>query len=727
MNVSPRRTTRRRFTRLTRLTRLVSATALLLVATVGISAVPRIGALSPEVAVAVPTYAAYHDVTGTTHQTKYNQLSTTGFRMISLTIYGSSTDPRYAAVWVRRSGPTQIAFHGYTAAQVDSFNAANRAAGYRPVLLSATGSGTSAVYAGVWERNNGTASYLLSRTSSQLNSLGASAGGSRGASAFYLTSVDSFGTGSATRYAVVRQSNTARVNHDIKVAVGSSQHQGWFDGLTPAGFRPAMTTIGVDALGRPTFTTLWNDSRIGSWYQKAYLTSAEYQTAFEEAAANGYFPVQVDGQVVGRTTRFSATFATSDLVRSRVLTVTGASDPRLAAFDTWMTNYMKSMSLRAGSLAIAREGKLVYARGFTWAESGYPITQPTTTFRNASSSKALTGMAAMQLVDKGLIARGSRVQPILDIRQPSGSGPVDSRWNDLTLDHLLCQFSGLPVAYDLFDDVAIAEAYGTSLPVTKRQNAGWAARFGMEYQPGTDHTYRNGALNLAGMVLEARTGLTYEQVVRNNLFTPLGVTRPRVGRSLFSQRLPGEVLYDTPVAVNGTAGDTVVGVQSVVQASRPYVPWSYGGANIENHDASGGMVLAPADWAKLLSSFHDGDSPLFKNRAVGSFVIADPNAQTMWSVCDSTVDDNAERGWYRGSHTKPDGTKVVFHEHNGSLPSNGFLVVHSGKFSFALGFNRRVDPGLFGTVQGEAIMDIADTVTSWPTTDLFPSVGIPSN
>lgn len=709
-----------------RMARGIGTCLVLVVATVGFSAAPKVGALAPQVASAVPTYAAYHDATSATHQTNVNNLGAAGYRIISLSVYGSASDPRYAAVWVKRSGPAQLAFHGLTGTQVNSFDAAHHAAGYRPVLLSATGTSTSPVYAGVWERNGSTSSYSLALTKTQLDSNALMARQSTGSSAYYLTSVDAFGAGTSSRYAVVRQPNTKRYNHDTKVAVTGSQHQRWFDGLTPAGFRPGITTIGVDSFGSPSFTTLWNDSRIGAWYQKPYLTSAEYQTAFNEAAANGYFPIQVDGQVVGGTTRFSATFAQNDVPRSRVLTVTGAADSRLSGFDTWMTNYMRANALHAGSLAIARDGKLVYARGFTWAESGYPITQPTTTFRIASSSKALTGIAAMQLVDTGALTQGTKIQPILNIQRPNGSAPADSRWNDITLDNLLCQQSGIPGAYDLFDDVAIANAYGTSLPVTKRQNAGWASQYSLEHTPGTHYDYRNGNLNLAGMVLEAKTGLTYEQLVRNRIFTPLGITRPRVGRSLFANRLPGEVLYDTPVAVNG-AGDNEVGVESVVRSDRPYVARSYGGWNQENHDASGGMVMAPVDWVKVMSSFHDGNSPLFRDRVIRGGTIPDPYASTMWSVCNSSVRSDAERGWYRNTHTKPDGTTVTFHEHNGSLPSNGYLVVHSAHLSFAIGFNRRVDPALFGTVQGEAIMDIADAITSWPTTDLFPSVGIPSN
>jgi hypothetical protein len=56
-------------------------------------------------------FEAYHGVTGAQHQANFNDLSAQGYRMISLSVYGGS-DPRYAVVWVKRSGPTLQASHG---------------------------------------------------------------------------------------------------------------------------------------------------------------------------------------------------------------------------------------------------------------------------------------------------------------------------------------------------------------------------------------------------------------------------------------------------------------------------------------------------------------------------------------------------------------------------------------------------------------------------------------
>ena len=57
-------------------------------------------------------FVAYHGVTGVSHQKQFDALSKQGFRLISISVYGERNAPRYAAVWVKRAGPSWQAVHG---------------------------------------------------------------------------------------------------------------------------------------------------------------------------------------------------------------------------------------------------------------------------------------------------------------------------------------------------------------------------------------------------------------------------------------------------------------------------------------------------------------------------------------------------------------------------------------------------------------------------------------
>src|ERR1700681_4319915 len=97
-------------------------------------------------------FIAYHDRTSADHQTQFNALFPQGYRMISLTVYGARYAERYGAVWVRRAGPDWSAVHGVNGPGYAAAAAAAASAGYRPVLLAATGPANDPVFAGTFEK-----------------------------------------------------------------------------------------------------------------------------------------------------------------------------------------------------------------------------------------------------------------------------------------------------------------------------------------------------------------------------------------------------------------------------------------------------------------------------------------------------------------------------------------------------------------------------------------------
>jgi hypothetical protein len=99
-------------------------------------------------------FVAYHNRNGQQHQDSFNQLYAAGYRIISLSVYQPQS-PLYAAVWVRRPGPDWSAVHGVDATGYQTaFNDA-AGAGYHAVILSAAGSISSPVFAGVFEKRSG--------------------------------------------------------------------------------------------------------------------------------------------------------------------------------------------------------------------------------------------------------------------------------------------------------------------------------------------------------------------------------------------------------------------------------------------------------------------------------------------------------------------------------------------------------------------------------------------
>lgn len=671
----------------------------------------------------------YHDISQSLHAQNVPILRSIGYRPLSISVYGPASSPRYAAVWVKREGPSFETFQGLNVNEVAALDAEYRQQGYVPTMITATGEPWGTVFAGVYEYagDQDTSSHSLSliNTAGELRDQVTALLQDEGTSV--LRSVTSYGSGPNQKFAFITAPNDTLANWDASVNDEGADWKRTNTALRPAGFRPRIVALGSshNSATAPIYTAVWSDERLAGAYTQLVPSSAALIAEIKRARKAGFEPVAIDGATVAQANQFAVTFAEYDTPMRRLLSVTGAVQPNLAGFDEWMTNFLATQGVRAGSLAIARDGKLVYARAFTLAETDYPVTTPTSTFRIASASKPLTALATMQVIERekdlaGGVRLTTPVQSILELKTPQGTVPP-SPFDQVTVDQLLCQRSGINDTVHGFNDEAVASTFGKPLPVSKGDWISWGAAQGSDFAPGTAYDYVNYNFTLAGEVVAKRASRliphanTYEQAVRRHVFEPLGITRPRIGRSPITRSLPGEVRYESPIGVNG--GSRVLS-KSVMDPLRSPVANSYGGWNQGNLDSMGGWVLAPADFAKVVSSFDDGTSPLFKSHTT---------FDKMWSLCAS--DTTSGRGWYYTNQPIPGGGTLPAWDHNGGLPSTAFLVIRRvDGLSFVVAFNGTTrGGGLYDNYQGTELFEIANDVTTWPTKDLFPSVGIPSN
>ncbi|MBC7818157.1 MAG: beta-lactamase family protein, partial [Planctomycetaceae bacterium] len=118
------------------------------------------------------------------------------------------------------------------------------------------------------------------------------------------------------------------------------------------------------------------------------------------------------------------------------ISATGQTDERLQPLDDLMTGFLTKHKLPGASLAVGRGGRVLYARGFGWAdtESKRPV-QPDSLFRLASISKSITGIAVMRAVEQGCLSLDDKILPWLCELVPAEI--PDARWRDITLRHLL--------------------------------------------------------------------------------------------------------------------------------------------------------------------------------------------------------------------------------------------------------------------------------------------------
>jgi methyl acetate hydrolase len=149
-------------------------------------------------------------------------------------------------------------------------------------------------------------------------------------------------------------------------------------------------------------------------------------------------------------------------------------------------------------------------------------------FRIASMTKAITGTAAMQLVEKGRIGleqpMGDVLPLVRDVKVLAGFDEDGTpRLRDpkvaVTLRHLLTHTSGY--GYDIFNPDLAHYVQIAGLPsILTRKND--ALRLPLLFDPGSGWEYGVG-IDLVGKVVEAVTGEDLESYFRRHILDPLGM------------------------------------------------------------------------------------------------------------------------------------------------------------------------------------------------------------
>lgn len=177
-------------------------------------------------------------------------------------------------------------------------------------------------------------------------------------------------------------------------------------------------------------------------------------------------------------------------------------------------NRMTDRYVAGSAISIVHDGRLVYAGGFGDREvySEDPIDPERTIFRIGSITKVLTGVAVMQLVERGVVDLEADVNRYLnDVQVP------DTFDEPVTVRDLLTHTSG-------FDQIGLdrhAESPDEVVPLGT-----WiGANLVRIRPPGEVSAYDTYGITLAGHLIEAVSGLEYAEYLRRHIFDPLAMDR----------------------------------------------------------------------------------------------------------------------------------------------------------------------------------------------------------
>jgi CubicO group peptidase (beta-lactamase class C family) len=392
---------------------------------------------------------------------------------------------------------------------------------------------------------------------------------------------------------------------------------------------------------------------------------------------------------------------------------TGIPAGSMSQCDTQMQTFLTNYQIPGATFAIAKNGKLIYMRAFGTAnQAGTELTQPYHLFRIASVSKPITSIAIMKLIENGQLSLSDK---------PFGPGGIlnadpyfananitDTRVYNITIQHLLEHSAGwnrdlpmspnplppYPWGYGHSDPIGfplhVTQTLGEANPVTRRAMIKFSIQKGLNFAPGTGHNYSNMGYLVLGEVIEKKTGLTYENYVKQNILAPLGIYDVRLGKNLLADKQEREGEYInafTTLSAYGTG---------------QFVPWQYGGWSIEAMDAHGGWIATSRDLVRLMTAV-DG----FPSRPD---ILSPTTLQTMTTP--SATFAGYAKGWQVNSLNN--------WWHGGSLDGTYSLLVRTfDEFIWAIILNKRTNASGFSTALNNLGRNCVNTVTTFPTHDLF--------
>jgi len=218
------------------------------------------------------------------------------------------------------------------------------------------------------------------------------------------------------------------------------------------------------------------------------------------------------------------------------------SDARARGFDQYVAQAVKDWNVAGLAIAVVKDGKIAFAKGYGVREAGKPEPVDTATiFAIASTTKAMTAAAIAMLVDEGKVKWDDPVTkhlPSFQLYDPYAT-------REVTVRDLLTHRAGLPNADYLW--------YVSDFPAEEMM--GRLRLIKPEYSLRSSFIYQNVMYIAAGQVVEAASGMPWAKFIQTRIFDPLGMKNSYP----IAAQVPASANKATPHYHYG--GDTIAAVK----------------------------------------------------------------------------------------------------------------------------------------------------------------------
>lgn len=308
--------------------------------------------------------------------------------------------------------------------------------------------------------------------------------------------------------------------------------------------------------------------------------------------------------------------------------------PAVAAELTDLASVLEPLrtkhSLPALGGAIVADGKLVALGACGERELGGSVAvSASDLWHLGSCTKAMTATLAARLVEQGKIGWDASVESVF----PQWKDKLHDDWRATTLEQLLTNRGGAPGSPPRELWIALGSREGTP-----QQNRTWFVGELLALEPeakaGTKFIYSNQGFTIAGAMLEAATGKSWEELMRAELFAPLGMTSAGFGAPGSAEAVDQPRGHAKKPVKPGPRADNpaAIGPAGTVHAS--LADWAkFANAHLEGARGKSSF-LKPESWKKLHTAPAGGDYAMGWGTAerswAGGGTLSHSGSNTMW-------------------------------------------------------------------------------------------------
>lgn len=463
-------------------------------------------------------WVSNRDLTSSQFSAKFKKYKNSGYLMIDVDAYNIGSKIRYAMVWRKNTDRRGWAEHRDMSS--DQYNqrwTEYKNKGYRPIDIESYQIRGNQKYAGIWVQNKEGYVWYSKR-----NLTGKEYGDlfkEKSKQGYRLVDMEAYSTNSGLRYSCIWYKNKDHIKWSQLRNMTRDSYQKEVDKKSKAGYM-VVDYETYSSNGKQLIAAIWEKHSGFSSQVRTGRSAKQFANLWREYRDKGYRLVDFEyakGKYGGIWIENASRYRYS----------------KKGELDKLIKKYRKDGNIPGISVAIIKDGKSIYRRGFGWSDvNRKKVAHGETVYNAASISKVIGGTIAAKLHARKKLQNGQRVDLDLNkktsdylknIKQSNGSTVSLPSKHKHTLaqlySHLGCikHYSGGPEPSSGHYKKAI-----DALPQI------WNASFVPNCTLGNNRNYSTHAHTYLAAVLEKVTKKTSAQLVQSEIAKPYGLSSMRV-------------------------------------------------------------------------------------------------------------------------------------------------------------------------------------------------------